>query len=96
MKGENLRWLLRVSSVRRSKALWRRTRAIMDCFVEAVLKIFSNLTPLMSSSNRPSSIAALTLASSFRLSRARLFFEDDGSCAPCVASVYLSASCSSL
>lgn len=70
-----------------------RTRAIIDCFVDALLNTFSSLTPLMSSSIRPSSNAALTRANNFRLSRARFFFDDVGSLTAWDASVSRSASC---
>lgn len=70
------------------------TRATMDCFVDAWLNTFSVFTPGISSSILPSSIAALTRAISFHVSRARFFLEEEGLFDACEASVNLSASCS--
>ena len=50
----------------------------MACFVDAPLMTRSIFTPLISSSMRPSSNACLTLTASFRASRARLRFDEDG------------------
>lgn len=96
MKGEHGRGLIDVSTAHSqgSESKDGLTRAIIDCFVDALLNTFSSFTPLISSSIRPSSRAAFTRANSFLLSRARFFFEDVGSLVAAAASVVLFASCS--
>jgi hypothetical protein len=70
------------------------TRATMACFVEARENTFSILTPLMSSSIRPSSSAVLRRVANRLASRTRFFFDCDTEDLP--ASVLSrSASCSS-
>jgi hypothetical protein len=73
----------------------RLARATMACFVEARENTFSILTPLISSSTRPSSSAALRRVANRLTSRTRFFFDCD-TVALLVTAASRSASCSSL
>jgi len=71
------------------------TRAIIACFVDAGLTIFSMRTSLMSSSIRSSATAFRTLASIFRTLLSRSFLELLGFLSDPVSSSSLMISCCS-
>ena len=79
VEGEHVWRLEQMRGKYQGQRIEALTRAIMDCLVDASLNTFSSFTPLMSSSILPSSNAAFTRSNSFLLSRARFFFDDEGS-----------------
>jgi hypothetical protein len=78
--------------IRFSCEVGRRTRAIMDCFVDAGLVTFSSLMSFRSSSILPCVMAAFTLASMRFTSFSLRFFDEEGLASGLVASSSVSAS----